>query len=60
VEFALKNSAVDTLLVSDKLFRAKNITTRKLYVKMVDRAEREGVTTMIFSAMNPSGERKIF
>ena len=54
----MKNSAVDTLLVSDKLFRAKNLATRKLYVNMVERAEREGITTMIFSSMNPSGERK--
>jgi protein pelota len=59
VEFALKNQAVDTLLVSDKLFRAKNLTTRKLYVNMVENAEKQGVTTMIFSSMNPSGERKL-
>ena len=29
VTFALENQAVDTLLVSDKLFRAKNIATRR-------------------------------
>ena len=59
MEFALTNNAVDTLFVSDKLFRAKNIATRKLYVDMVETAERDGVTAMIFSSMNPSGERKI-
>jgi len=59
VNFALQNQAVDTLLVSDKLFRAKNLATRKTYVTMVDNAERAGVTTMIFSSMNPSGESNV-
>ncbi len=26
---------------------------------MVENAEKQGVTTMIFSSMNPSGERKL-
>jgi len=57
VDFALANNAVETLFVSDKLFRAKNVATRKLYVGIVERAERDGVKAMIFSSMNPSGER---
>jgi protein pelota len=57
VDFAMQNNAIETLLVSDKLFRAKNLSTRKLYVQMVESAERQGITTMIFSSMNPSGER---
>jgi protein pelota len=48
---------VDTLLVSDKLFRAKNLATRRAYVQLVERAEKAGITAMIFSSMNPSGER---
>lgn len=32
VDYAMENHAVETLLVSDKLFRAKNIATRRLYV----------------------------
>jgi protein pelota len=28
-DFAMKSQAVDTLLISDKLFRAKNISVRK-------------------------------
>ena len=58
--FALMNSAVDNLLVSDKLFRAKNLATRKQYVSMVESAERNGISTMIFSSMNPSGESNLF
>ena len=55
VEFAIENSAVETLLISDKLFRAKNVTTRKLYVSMVDTADKYGIKSLIFSSMNPSG-----
>jgi protein pelota len=58
VTYALENSAVDTLLISDKLFRAKNISTRKLYVGMVESAERNGIKSVVFSSMNPSGESK--
>lgn len=57
-DYAMENNAVQTLLVSDKLFRAKNVATRQSYVALVDLAERMGVSTMIFSSMNPSGERK--
>lgn len=32
VDYALENNAVDTLLISDKLFRAKNLVTRRAYV----------------------------
>ena len=58
VDSSMENHAVETLLVSDTLFRAKNVTTRRLYVQLVDKAEKEGVATMIFSSMNPSGESK--
>jgi protein pelota len=57
-DYALENNAIETLLVSDKLFRAKNVATRQSYVALVDLAEKMGVATMIFSSMNPSGERK--
>lgn len=54
----MSNQAVETFLISDKLFRAKNVVTRKLYVNMVEKAEKNGITTVIFSSMNPSGESK--
>ena len=38
VEIALREKAVDTLLISDKLFRAKNIEQRKYYVNMYENA----------------------
>lgn len=57
-DYAMQNQAVETLLISDKLFRAKNIAVRKAYVDMVEDAEKNGVSTVIFSSMNPSGESK--
>jgi stalled ribosome rescue protein Dom34 len=43
-------------MISDRLFRSKNVQTRKYYVNMIEKAEREGIQTFIFSSMNPSGE----
>lgn len=36
VDYALKEQAVETLLISDKLFRAKNVAIRRQYVQMVE------------------------
>ena len=47
-------------MISDKLFRSKNVATRKHYVDLVESAEAEGVRVVIFSSLNPSGERKQF
>ena len=57
VEIALREMAVETLLISDKLFRAKNIEQRKFYVKMHDTAYRDGLNVVVFSSMSPSGQR---
>ena len=32
VKFAIDNNAVETVLISDNLFRAKNVKTRREYV----------------------------
>lgn len=56
VDFALSNNAIEILLISDKLFRSKNVATRKNYVKLIEQADRDGIKTVIFSSMNPSGE----
>ena len=36
VEIAMREMAVETLLISDKLFRAKDVEKRKFYVRMHD------------------------
>ena len=57
VECALREMAVETLLVSDKLFRSKNIEMRKFYVGLHDKALRDGINVVIFGSMSPSGIR---
>ena len=57
VECALREMAVETLLVSDKLFRNKNIEMRKFYVGLHDKALRDGLNVVVFGSMSPSGIR---
>ena len=57
VKFALENMAVDTLLVSDHLFRSKNTGVRREYVQLAEKTERNGIKVVIFSSMNPTGQR---
>jgi len=46
------------VLIADSLFRSKNIETRKKYVQMVEKAEKQGgVNCVIFSSQNLSGAR---
>lgn len=57
VEIALKEMAVETLLISDKLFRAKDVTKRLMYVRMHDAAIRDGLKVMVFGSMSAAGQR---
>jgi protein pelota len=54
---ALENNAVETLLLSDKLFRAKNIEQRRFYVKMYEQAHRDGLEVVLFGATNAAAQR---
>lgn len=49
--------AVETLLISDKLFRAADVSVRKKYVKLVDGVREFGGEVRIFSSMHVSGEQ---
>ena len=57
VEIALREMAVETLLVSDKLFRSKDIEKRKYYVGMHDQAIRDGLKVVVFGSLSASGQR---
>ena len=57
VNFALDSVAIETLLISDNLFRAKNNTTRIEYVKLAEKAEKNGIKVVIFGSMSPAGEK---
>lgn len=49
--------AIETLLISDKLFRCQDIVLRKEYVKLVESARDSGGDVKIFSSLHVSGEQ---
>ncbi|KAH9782810.1 protein PELOTA 1 [Citrus sinensis] len=57
VEVAHERMAVQTLLITDDLFRNFEIATRKKYVDLVNSVKDSGGTAHIFSSMHFSGEQ---
>lgn len=57
VRLAADLGAVDTLLVTDALFRSASIPTRKLYVKLVEDVKAQGGDVMVLSSLHVSGEQ---
>nr|CAG4651871.1 EOG090X07BV [Triops cancriformis] len=57
VELANESEAIDTLLISDNLFRSQNLNERKRYVALVDGVRNSGGTVRIFSSLHVSGEQ---
>jgi len=57
VSLAVGSDAVETLLISDKLFRANNVAERRKYVSMVDSVRDMGGDVKIFSSLHVSGEQ---
>ena len=57
VKMALDQMAVETLLISDRLFRAKSIEQRKYYVNLHDYAHSNGINVVVFGSMSASGQR---
>lgn len=49
-------AAVDTLLVTDSLFRSRDLTERKKYVTLVEDVRQRGGEARVLSSMHPSGE----
>ncbi|XP_076452895.1 protein pelota-like [Babylonia areolata] len=56
-EKAASLMAVETLLVSDELFRSQDIQQRKRYVNLVDSVRENGGDVKIFSSLHVSGEQ---
>lgn len=44
-------------MISDNLFRAKNVKTRREYVQLSESAENQGIQVVIFGSNTPSGNR---
>lgn len=57
VEVAHERMAVQTLLITDELFRSSDVATRKKYANLVDSVKDSGGTALIFSSMHVSGEQ---
>lgn len=57
VERANEAMAIESLMISDKLFRCQDIQKRKEYVSLVDSARENGGDVRIFSSMHVSGEQ---
>lgn len=57
VEVAHERMAVQTLLITDELFRNADIPMRKKYVNLVNTVKGSGGTVHIFSSMHASGEQ---
>ena len=53
---ACERGAVETLLVTDALFRADEEATRRAYVKLVEDAKAQGADVHVFSSLHVSGE----
>lgn len=57
VEVAHERMAVQTLLITDELFRNADIPTRQKYVNLVNSVKGSGGSVHVFSSMHVSGEQ---
>lgn len=57
VEKANEADAIDVLLISDSLFRSKELSERKKYVNIVDKVKENNGQVKIFSSLHVSGEQ---
>lgn len=58
VEFAHRYEAVETMIISDKLFRSTDLVMRRKYNKLIQDVIASGSQVHIFSTLHPCGERK--
>lgn len=57
VERASESNAIETLMVTDELFRSADVATRQRYVRLVEEVKAGGGTVRIFSSLHVSGEQ---
>ena len=50
-------NAVDKLLITDAVFRTKNVAQRKMWVRVTEEIANSGGTVHIFSSAHASGEQ---
>ncbi|KAL0589772.1 hypothetical protein ABG067_002321 [Albugo candida] len=49
--------AIDTLMITDELFRSEEIKTRRRYIDLVESVREHGGNVRLFSSMHISGEK---
>ncbi|KAJ2781787.1 Translation factor pelota [Coemansia javaensis] len=54
---AAEHGAIGTLMVTDELFRAADVQTRKKYIRLVEDSKASNAELLVFSSMHVSGER---
>jgi len=57
VKSAADELAIDSLLVTDELFRSSSVATRRNYVDLVEQVRANGGTVYVFSSMHVSGRQ---
>ena len=57
VKSASDQLAIDSLLVTDQLFRSSSVQTRRSYVDLVEAVRANGGTVYVFSTMHVSGQQ---
>ncbi|KAK3907268.1 Protein pelota [Frankliniella fusca] len=57
IQRANEAQAIETLLISDNLFRCQNVKERKQYVALVDSVRESGGDVKIFSSLHVTGEQ---
>ena len=57
VKSAADQCAIDSLLVTDQLFRASTPKVRRMYVDLVEDVRANGGTVFVFSALHVSGQQ---
>lgn len=57
VMLAHEQGAIQTLLITDELFRSSDVQRRKKFVELAEQVESNGGQVFIFSSLHPSGEQ---
>lgn len=57
VEYAASINSIESLLITDKVFRNSDVVSRKKYVKLVQQVKNSGGKVFIFSDNHTSGEQ---
>lgn len=55
VNLANENTAIESLLITDQLFRNPDVTVRKQYVRLVESVRENGGQVFVFSTLHVSG-----